>query len=481
MSISLQDPKQPWPPKEWGHYLGKIQVHAAWWSGNPETLANLYAQHLVQASPHGSFWARQLSDERRVAVHVPVAKDIASVSADLLFSEPPKVQYPDDPTVTSRLETILNGTGFFRMLLEAAETASALGGVYIKVNFDRDIAPYPIPTIAQPDSGIPIFYDNGMGLKEVLFHRVVFEDNDVTIRLIEIQSPGVIKTMLFQGDSNTLGRRIPLDAVPGLEGLDEVVETGLPGLSCVYVPNRLPNPDMRGLPVGASDFQGLESLMDSLDDAATSLVRDIRLGYTRVLLPESFLIHDPATADNYFNVDQEAFVPLDIPTGDGNDIIKHVQPEIRAQEHLDTMRDLTTRIYSGAGYAPQSFGLDIEGRAESGTALKIRERKSFVTAAKKAEYWRRGIQDICAIILGIDSKFLNPTTAIPATPPVVEIKDSVQQDQAESAAIAETLMRAQAGSIEKRVRVVNPDWDDNQVEAEVQAILSQTGMGQELP
>ena len=45
---------------------------------------------------------------------------------------------------------------------------------------------------------------------------------------------------------------------------------------------------------------------------------------------------------------------------------------LRTDEHRDTMLTLVERVASAAGYSPQDFGLNIEGRAESGTALRLR-------------------------------------------------------------------------------------------------------------
>ena len=47
----------------------------------------------------------------------------------------------------------------------------------------------------------------------------------------------------------------------------------------------------------------------------------------------------------------------------------------RAQQRIALCDELVRRIFSLAGYAPQSAGLDADGRAESGTALNLRERK----------------------------------------------------------------------------------------------------------
>ena len=74
-------------------------------------------------------------------------------------------------------------------------------------------------------------------------------------------------------------------------GLDRLVDgdmisTGSPGLAVVYVPNQRPSSwrnDPLGQHLGRSDLAGVESLMDALDEAYSSWMRDIRLGKARLL------------------------------------------------------------------------------------------------------------------------------------------------------------------------------------------------------
>src|SRR5690554_710725 len=88
--------------------------------------------------------------------------------------------------------------------------------------------------------------------------------------------------------------------------------------------------------------------------------------------------------------------------GEGHKPIESVQFDIRADDHLKTCQALTEQIISLSGYSPQSFGMDIQGRAESGTALRIRERKSMLTKQKKSRYWMHGLQDFLTQMQEID-------------------------------------------------------------------------------
>ena len=78
-----------WPPASaWDNERAKMQEWAAWYSGDTERLANYYRYVCGYSNTaKGRFWGKTYDDENRPLLHVPIAGDIAGVSADLLFSE----------------------------------------------------------------------------------------------------------------------------------------------------------------------------------------------------------------------------------------------------------------------------------------------------------------------------------------------------------------------------------------------------------
>ncbi|HEY8450314.1 MAG TPA: hypothetical protein VIL95_07545, partial [Bacillota bacterium] len=117
-------------------------------------------------TPKGRFWAKQLRDERRVMLHVPVASDISETSADMLFGEVPDITIPEAhqerapegaKRAQDRLWELIDAGGIHNRLLEAAESASALGGVLIGPVWDPEVADYPILRVVQADAALPEF------------------------------------------------------------------------------------------------------------------------------------------------------------------------------------------------------------------------------------------------------------------------------------------------------------------------------------
>lgn len=469
-----------WPPENWRRVYEKYAEWAAWYSGDPNQIAAVHSAMVYTPTPRGKHWAKDVQEERRTMIHVPIAGDIATVSADLLFSEAPEIRIPeaheeragsDAIQAQERLDEIIHANGLHNRLLEAGESGAALGGVFLKVNWDREEFKYPILSIAQADNAVPEF--RWGFLTAVTFWKEIEEDGDTVWRLLERHEKGVILTGLYKGTRDTLGVRVPLTYRSDTKNEEDEIRTNIDDIVVRYVPNIRPNNLWRGSALGKSDYAGLEGLMDALDEVFTSWMRDIRLGQGRLIVPEYWL-EKRSDGSIGFDVDREVFTTLPGVAPNQDVGITASQFEIRTEQHRQTALDLLDRIISRAGYSPQTFGLKIEGRAESGTALNIRERKSFVTKAKKERYWKPAIEDILRIMLHIDREFLGSRVTV--FRPSVAIQDSIQNDLNQTATAVEMLHRAEAASIWTKVRMVHPDWSVEQVEEEVQRIKEERGL-----
>lgn len=484
MEVKIKEGMQ-WPPTSFLRF--KLQEHSAWYSGDPNILANFY--HMALASqitglPHlvdrDRFWSRQIKNDQEVGVHVPIAGDIASTSADLMFAESPIIKIAeaheekasDDAKKTQeRLELMLDGNGFYKRLLEGAETCAAMGGVYIKLAWDQELSEWPIPVVEQADFAIPEF-KFGI-LNKVTFWRVAKEDENATKvwwLLENYNNDGSINYELYQGTGDRLGYKVDLDSIDETKDLEDV-ETQVDELLCVFVPNVLPNRLNRGSYFGRSDYAGIESLMDSLDQTFTSWIRDIILAQGRIYVPSTFL--EKRESGFKFNVDKMLFAPLEMdPTVEGSKITAE-QFLIQAEQYQVSVLNLLERIISSAGYSPQSFGLNIEGRAESGTALTIRERKSLATKSKKEAYWDEAIKRVVKLMLALYKTELagevNPDLSVSA-----QFSDSITNDLSEISEAVLKIANASAASTETKVRMLHQDWSEDEVKAEVQRILDES-------
>lgn len=479
-----------WPPESWAQVFRAYDEWGAWFSGDPDRLATFYGeeQAFTQRTQWWKFWARQRPGKEgapRSQMHVPLASDIAATSASILFAEAPLVSVPEahgdteNPEAVAaeeRLIEIFEQSNLHATLLEAAETAAALGGIFVRVAWDREVANYPFLSPVDVDAALPEF--RWGQLTAVTFWRVLerTDNGSKVLRHLERYEPGLILHGLYRGTTQNLGDQIDLKEHTATENLEPSI--GLPDrtLAVRYIPNNRPNRrfrNMMGSALGASDFAGAEGMLDALDECWTNWMRDIRLGRARLLIPEEYL--EKAGDKLKFDIDQEVFVPLNIAPGDNpNQGIQENQFTIRFEEHSRTAQELIERITATAGYSPQTFGLRIEGRAESGTALRIRERKTLSTQQKKRRYWEQPLADLLEIALLVDGLFLGNKT--PVMRPRVDLADSIQPDPKDIAETIAVLHNAQSASVEVRVRMAHPDWSEDELAAEVERLNSELGM-----
>lgn len=513
-----QDNRASWPPADVRPYTNQSRAWAAWWSGDTTQLAatadgggTTGRRRFWQRTGGPSGWARAAGTAAPAKtttgqVHAPLAADIAATSADLLFGEAPGLLLPglrdararlrdtDDETAPwgealspqetiqaqDRLDVLSETLGLPNTLLESAETAAGTGGVYLRQGWDEAVADHPLLDVIDPEHAVPDF-TRGV-LRAVTLWSTVHGDRAETWRHLERHEPGVILHGLYIGNATELGRRVPLAAHPATADLfdEDRRHAALdPRRMLVqYVPNVLPNRTLRGLPLGRSDYAGAEPFLDALDETWSSLIRDIRLGKGRVMAARELLQPVSAVpgAPKVFDFDDELFTPLemaDLSNVDPSKLLTPVQFAIRTREHLDTAVALTEQIVSSAGYSPQTFGLHIEGRAESGTALRLREAKTFRTQGRKQRYYAPAVARAAENLLYLDRViFRRPT---PVGRPEVQWQEMVDDPQGTASWV--TLLRgAQAVSIETAVRLAQPHLDDPDVRAEADKIKAEQGM-----
>ncbi|OAR22375.1 phage capsid protein [Streptomyces sp. ERV7] len=478
--MALPEPGAAWPPPQWSAYYAEMRLDDAWYSGDRMRLARLYS-HSPRPAERRRLWGRRAAEQRvgrDHRLHVPLAGDIASTSADLLFADMPAVTVTD-PATQARLDQLLDEGRAQQVLLGAAEQAAALSGAFLRITWDRDLAPRPLLSVVQPDAAIPEFRW-GM-LRAVNFWRELEgSTSGTTWRHIERHEPGRIVHALYQGSGNNIGRAVPLtehpetaELVDSLDADGVSITTGIPDLTAVYVPNMTPNRSHRGSSLGRSDYAApVYDLFDALDETWTSWMRDIRLARARLIVPDGYLRSEGTGNGASFDEDREVWASLRIPPNEGAGITL-AQFAIRVEEHARTAEATMRQAAQAAGYSPQSFGLDGPGQPVTATEVDSRDQRSMVTRKKKAGHWRYGLADILHVMLQLDAVQFGQRIA--PERPAVEFGDGVAESEQATATTLDLLNRAGAVSTSTKVKILHPEWDDTAVEAEVAAILAETG------
>lgn len=483
-----------WPPPHLAPALESMHEWDTWWSGDPDRLESLYGggsgvgpdpkKYQYAGGVIGKvarwWWGTPTSPgERRTKLHVPIAGDLCGGSANLLFSEPPKISVVESDPTQARIDELVDD-GMLATLQTAAEVGAALGGVYLRPVYDTDMADRPWTDAVHADRAVAEF--RWGRLSAVTFWRIVHEDDGQVWRHLERHIPGGIEHGLYQGTKKKLGRQVPLEDNPATEGFGEainadgIIETGYDFLDVSYIPNDLSrrwrcNSSLADL--GRSDLDGIEPLMDSLDETYASWMRDIRLGKGRIVVPNAYLQSQGPGRGASWNPDQEAFAGINmLARGDGAQLTV-AQFAIRVQEHRDTAEDLVNQILRSAGYSGQTFGIGGDV-AVTATEVNSKERRSMTTRGRKILRLRPGLANHIHALLATDAYVFGTRGIVPQRPNI-EFEDSVQEDPLSLANTTEVLRRAQAASTDTLVRMAHPEWDDAMVTAEVGRIQAESG------
>lgn len=507
-----------WPPSSTQQARKLYDRFGAWYAGDPEQLAKVYADvpglggdndlprgnpgiaarfvsGLLNGRPR-AFWGTPVTpgQVRSHKVHVPLAGDIASTSADMLYGEPPAFEIPDakganakNKGTQERLDEILEEANAAAVLLESGETGSAYGGSYVRIRWDPVLAESPLWDVIPPDCAVPEW--RGGRLHAVtLWRELTTPDGDGrTWRHLERHEPGKVLHGLYAStDSGKLGRRMELtdhdETAPFALLVDAgdkgTASTGATGLACEYIPNMRPNRRMRGSALGRSDYDGIEQILDALDEAWTSWMRDLRLGKGRLIVPRSYTMSRGRGKGTTFDPEREIFEAVDaIDNGDGPLKMEVVQFAIRVDEHSRTVRELTAEAVRGAGYSAQTFGQD-DQVAATATEVNAREGRTGRTTGKKQLYAGGPLRRLARATLEIDAAKFGAKRGVDATlRPAVRWQDGVPFDPEATARTLQMIKAAEAASIRTRVALLNPEWEDKEIDLEVDRIKEEAGAG----
>lgn len=516
-----------WPPEPFDIAFARFRELEAWWAGDTETLAEIYTgtgtpTHVVNGRQYRGgvlgaltkWWHGQpiVEGESRMKSHLPIAADLCTLSSDLLFGEAPQVLFRKPENVETpkgadgkpvrwrhpaqdRLDAIVGTDEAHAEFLLGGELAAALGGVYIAVAWDPAVHDHVFPKVFAADCAIPQFRHGRLSSVRLWSE---FRDGSEVFRLVETHQPGTVEYALHRGTEKHLGPMVPLGtrqetehyeelrnasdlevalANPGALPLSVRIGTGTDRLAVVYMPNARPVRDWRKLGplahLGRADLDGIQDPLDKIDMAWSSLWRDIENGQGRLVVSEDALDLSAKPGEGAkFDPYRQVFTAIGASLGkaaDAGSPIEQVQFEIRIQEHLDAIEAAMRRIASSLGYSEAHLGLDGVSGTRTATEISADLSDSERTRDKKAIFARSALSQWARAALEIDfAVFGGDTLGDLTVVPDVVFSPISQADPEKLTRIA-ALMEGIA-SLRERVRTLHPDWDEDEISAEVTAI-----------
>jgi hypothetical protein len=408
----------PWPPKSQKARLIRYAQNKLLYAGRHD---QVYQQ-----------WASMITDNPDtqralvyIAVNLPGA--ITRLVADLLYGEMGESMHATckDEKASKGLKHILADNHFQRVAYETGGLGASYrgDGVY-KVYLENGLA----RIVSQPaQNWFPVA--SAGNVKEIAQHILAWEVKvgDQKYLRKEIHTKGQIVNLAYKLDGTTIGDKVNLSAVG--EQRSEVEDTGLKDRFLVFHnPNLALDDELFGL----DDYEDLDSLFPVLNTllSRTDLIL-MKHSDPNMYGPEDSLIPDPdkpgqsivKTGGKFFAVPQGSEAPGYL-TWDGQ-----LEPGFKQLEAV------LNAIYLVSETSPAAFGLDKEGQAESGRALRFKLMRTLAKVARKKLYADPCVKDVLETAMMIEAA--KGSGKYTPERPSIEWQDGLPSDPLEDAQIVQ--------------------------------------------
>lgn len=475
-----------------------FREYSAWYLGDPATLAKLYRNQSeqigdVRPSQRASglygwlarmFWGQPavgtIGDMDRM--HIPAPANISALVSDTLYSEPPtvRIDVKGDAGVkaTDRMQEILTDGGVYSVLAESAELASAYGSAYRRITVDKSISDYPIVEALPPHCAIPEWRSGR--LAAVTFWRVLDDPRNGVLRLLERHEPGLIQHQLRLGTDQTLGQVVPLAGHPETQRIaelaraagsdDGMIATGIPMLDVIHQPCIRPNPCMPHDAYGRSDYWGSISSFQSLDESWSLWMDALRRAQPLVMVPQEYLKGLGPGKGATFDPAQRVFTAIRATDPKQPLQIQQVEFSCDVERYERTAAGIWRNITRNTGLSADAFGEEASGAQATATEVGQRGARTVATRARRVPYARSADLTTVKVIAAYDARYYGGKGSTPDGRVSVTFPDGVTPDPKKDAEIVGLLDAAAAISLQVKVKMAHPDWDDVAIQEEVDRI-----------
>lgn len=460
-----QSKKEDWPPKQVRDHWEQVHGYRVRYRND--------RLEMIRANPNLMF------SEHKITTYIPVPwpRELARFSSSLLFSQSPTVINEKYEDIINRLLEV-NDFGAFAVLGGVRVAAEGQGG--IRVIRDSAISDdTPLITWVDEDQVIwDVRHGAFVAGGTVIITKKPDQDpqtvpsrvsqtgsagDHVVFRLLEEHTPGMVRRRLFRGTEHTLGDPTRLTELEEFASLKDEEPTGLNKPTLVRWQN---------IPGGESDYFGLGSLFDAMNEAETTLLDRARKAIPRVFV-------DRSLADETGKLDIDGYILTGgtrlRPTlgKDPGQLINTVEPKFLSDEHIKWNDHLSQLIVSVAGYAPETWGIQGKTanvtRAVSGYAIKLAQLRTLLNRSVKQHMALQALGWAVAIATAWAADENDVSECLP----VIELGDGMPDDPLDGAQEALWLRQAVAASTDQLVRSLHPTWDDTRVKIEVDRIFEE--------
>lgn len=434
----------------------------------------------------------------------PLALRIAEAKADLTFGAEPDFTAANTAD-QGRLEDLVEANDLPSELQAGDEIRVSEGEVWWRVLVDRDALDWPL---IEFHSRINVFpYFRGRNLLAAAFISIIEEPAEVqdkrAWRYVELHSEGLVQNLLYEvqhrGDqsrregtvipqvlvpASNFGQRVSLQDRPETADLDDEWEHDLPSMLCGRIINR----KGRNPKLGQSVYARVKDLLLSLNEATTVGHENMKLtAKKRAVVSSSVLRPTQDAAGNpvegsapVFDGDDDVLVStrLEDTLGEsGQEPFKVLEYSFDAEALIAWIDNRVDTILTRCRTAPQLVGRHTEDAA-TGPAFRARLVDSILDNNGRARYWDDSLPRILSAAAQVDampeaSGGFGRGWSAAAEPPAIERSDALPEDEDERANRLAVERGAGLKSRKTAVAEMHPDWEDDAVDEEVQAIADE--------
>lgn len=362
----------------------ELEEKYLWFLGNEDMLADFYQTRTINSSvidTRGEYYYSKVGSNVRI-IHSGMPSLISYSKARLLTSGgieyKVEIKEKENEEKTQLLEDIYNDNKMDSIIKTSILTESWGTKFAWKISNDPEMSDYPIIEMYNPFN-YECIYKRGR-LQAIIF-KSYYEKGNKKFELREIYGKGFIdyKLFLVTADKEIEYPLTELEETADLKRADFDINIILANEKCI----------------DKSDYQGIISEFDALDEAWSQLMDEIRLARSEVYVPEMLM------ESKTFNKFRKNFAVLGTDMHEnGKNEIKHIQPEIRSEQYSNSITNITNNILINVGLSPYTVGIqDDVGANASGENLTKREMTSLRTRKEMVDSWKEFLEETFKIIL----------------------------------------------------------------------------------
>ena len=439
----------------------------------------------------------------RTLFRMHMAKAACAELASLVWDEGADITITQgkDDTLERFVKSVLCENNFTTKMQEHIEQSAALGGgalkEYVTVKRDEDGnaikgTEHICIDYCMADQFVPTAWDNAKVTEGVFISRVA-KDGYYYTRLEWHKWNGetyVISNDLYRSPmkngadqaQDILGFYYPLNAVyPEIAPVTEI--NGLNTSLFSYYRTPIANNVDDNSPLGISMYGNAYDTLRALDISYDSLVREIRLGKKRIIVPvtavSSVVDADTGEMRRFFDENDEAYEALSIDDAEALKIQDN-SLQLRINEHAESINAHLSTLCLHMGFSAATFSFDTANGLKTATEVISENSKTYKTVRTFQNQIMPTVEKLCRNIIALgalyDMEFEGKSIKALAAKDYeisVTMDDAVLEDS--KSKLEKAILLVNNGLISKKTAMTDKRYGIGMTEDEADAELAEIG------